>query len=101
MENGYTENMGPYGVLTPENTAVLLIDHRVGLMNIVRDMGAEEFKSNVLGLAQTVKTLGLPVVLTTSRDWGQNSRVMPELMRLFPDVGYAGSILTRRRETSR
>ncbi len=53
MENGYTEHMGPYGVLTPENAAVLLIDHQVGLMSIVRDMGAEEFKSNLLGLAKT------------------------------------------------
>ena len=55
-------------------------------MNITRDMRAEEFKCNVLGLAKTAQTLGLPVVLTTSRDWGPNGQIIPELKELFPDV---------------
>lgn len=88
-ETKYEENRGQHDVLTPENATVLLIDHQVGLMNIVRDMGAEEFKSNVLGLAKTAKTaqtLGLPVVLTTSHDWGPNGQIIPVLRELFPDV---------------
>ena len=57
-ETKYEENRGPHDVLTPENATVLLIDHQVGLMNIVRDIGAEEFKSNVLGLARTARRSG-------------------------------------------
>lgn len=82
----YTENSGPYDVLTPENSVVLLIDHQVGLLNIVRDMSAEEMKSNVLGLARTAKTLEIPVLLTTSREWGPNGQLIPELKALFPEV---------------
>ena len=52
-------------------------------------MGAEEFKSNVLGLAKTAKTaqtLWLPVALTTSHDWGPNGQIIPVLRELFFDV---------------
>ena len=31
----YTENEGPYEALTPENAALLLIDHQVGLLQLV------------------------------------------------------------------
>ncbi len=80
------ENAGPVETLTPENAVVLLIDHQVGLMQLIDDMPPEQVKSNVLGLARTARTLGLPVVLTTSRDWGPNGRLLPELEALFPEV---------------
>jgi nicotinamidase-related amidase len=82
----YRENMGPYDGLTANNAALLLIDHRVGLMQLVRDMAPEEFKNNVVGLAKTAKIFGLPVILTTSVDWGPNSIILPELKTLFPDI---------------
>lgn len=82
----YDENEGLVQVLTPDTAVLLLIDHQVGLMNIVRDLGAEEFKSNVLGLAKTAKTLGLPVILSTSRGQGPNGLLIPELTTLFPEV---------------
>jgi hypothetical protein len=53
----YQENVGPRDALTPENSALLLIDHQVGLMQLVRDMMPEEFKNNVVGLAKTAKKL--------------------------------------------
>lgn len=82
----YKENVGPTDVLTPENATLLLIDHQVGLLQLVRDMSPEEFKNNVLGLAKTGKAFELPVVLTTSRDWGPNGLLLPELKTLFPEV---------------
>ncbi len=84
--NKYEENVGPRDTLTPENAALLLIDHQVGLMQLVRDMTPEEFKNNVVGLAKTAKIFGLPVILTTSVDWGPNGTILPELKTLFPDV---------------
>lgn len=82
----YRENVGPAEALTPENSAVLLIDpgrpHA-----LVRDMSPEEFKNNVLGLAKTAKHFGLPVVLTTSRDYGPNAPILPELGRSSPPSG--------------
>ncbi len=82
----YTENIGPYESLTPDNSALLLIDHQVGLMQLVRDMSPEDFRNNVVGLAKTAKLFEMPVILTTSRDWGPNGPILPELKQVFPDV---------------
>jgi Amidases related to nicotinamidase len=84
--NTYKENVGPRDALTPENAALLLIDHQVGLMQLVRDMVPEEFKNNVVGLAKTAKNFNLPVILTTSVDWGPNGPILPELQTLFPEI---------------
>ncbi len=65
--------------MTRTNTAVLLIDHQVGLLTGVRDMTVAELKHNVVGLAKAAKVLGLPIVpVTTARDsmWGPTT---PEL----------------------
>ncbi len=86
MSNRPNENVGPAEGLTPDNAVVLLIDHQVGLMQIIDDMGPEQAKSNVVGLARSAKTLGLPVVLATSRDWGPNGQILPEIKALFPDT---------------
>jgi nicotinamidase-related amidase len=65
--------------MTRDNTAVLLIDHQVGLFTGVRDMDVAELKHNVVGLAKGAQVLGLPIVAaTTARDsmWGST---IPEL----------------------
>ena len=82
----YKENEGPYDSLTSDNAALLLIDHQVGLMQLPRDMSPEEFRNNILGLAKTAKLFELPVILTTSVDWGPNGPILPELRDLFPDI---------------
>jgi nicotinamidase-related amidase len=84
MSHRPSENVGPVDVLTPDNAVLLLIDHQVGLMQLVDDMPPEQFKSNLVGLARSAKTLGVPVILTTSRDWGPNGQILPELKALFP-----------------
>lgn len=80
------ENVGPAPTLTPENSVLVLIDHQVGLSQLVRDQTPDEFRNNVLGLARSAKAMGIPVVLTTSRDWGPNGPIFPELRQLFPDA---------------
>lgn len=86
MKTRYEENAGPAEVLTPQNAALLLIDHQVGLIQLVRDMSPEEYKNNLLGLAKTGKHFGIPIILTTSRDYGPNAPLLPELKEIFPDV---------------
>ncbi|MEH3141660.1 MAG: isochorismatase family protein [Mycobacterium kyogaense] len=64
---------------TQTNTAVLLIDHQVGLFTGVRDIDVNELKHNVVGLARAAQALDLPIVaVTTARDsmWGPT---IPEL----------------------
>lgn len=68
---------------TRDNTAVLLIDHQVGLFTGVRDIGVNELKHNVVGLARAAQLLGLPIVaVTTARDslWGPT---IPELQQVL------------------
>ena len=71
--------------LTAENALLVLVDHQVGLMSIIRDTSPREVENNVLGLAKAARTLHVPVVLTSNVEWGINGRMMPELRRIFPD----------------
>lgn len=71
--------------LTPQNAAVLLIDHQVGLFSFLPSVNALTLKNNILGLAKTAKHLGLPTILTTSWPHGPNGPTMPELVELFPE----------------
>jgi nicotinamidase-related amidase len=69
-----------------DNTAVLLIDHQVGLLTGVRDIGVNELKHNVVGLARAAQLLGLPIVaVTTARDsmWGPT---IPELKEVLGEA---------------
>ena len=72
--------------ITRDNTAVLLIDHQVGLFTGVRDIGVAELKHNVVGLAKAAQILGVPVVAaTTAREslWGPT---IPELREVLGDA---------------
>src|ERR1700744_2093093 len=51
-ETTMTELQTTYAPLTPENSAVILIDHQVGLMTGVRDYSTGELKHNVVALAK-------------------------------------------------
>lgn len=77
-----------YNRLNKDDVAVLLVDHQSGLSNLVRDFSPDEFKNNVLALADTAKYFKLPTILTTSFEDGPNGPLMPELVKLFPDAPY-------------
>jgi nicotinamidase-related amidase len=74
--------------LSIDDAAVLLIDHQSGLLSLVQDYGPDEFRNNVLALAEAAKFFGLPTILTTSFDQGPNGVIMPELKSLFPDAPF-------------
>jgi len=58
--------------ITRKNTAVVLIDHQVGLLTGVRDMTTQDLEHNVVHLAKAAKVLGIPVVVTNAATdfWG-------------------------------
>jgi nicotinamidase-related amidase len=56
----------PYELLTSENTALVLVDHQIGLMTGVRDYSTGELKHNVVALAKAAKALQLPIIITTT-----------------------------------
>src|ERR1700757_4746999 len=71
--------------LTPENAALLLIDHQVGLYTGVRDIPVGELKHNVVALAKALKVLGVPIVVTATSPemWGPT---IPELTEALPEL---------------
>jgi len=53
--------------LNNSSAALLLIDHQVGTIGMVRSISAEELKRNVVMLAKAAAILGLPAVISTTR----------------------------------
>jgi len=78
-------------LFTPDDTAVLLIDHQVGTMGWVRSTDREEMKTNALALAKAAKTLDMPLVLTSSLEEHAQGPLAPELEQIAP-TEYAGRI---------
>ena len=74
-----------YEQLTPDNCAMLLIDHQAGLFLGVKSIDQQILKNNVIGLAKTAKVFNLPTVLFTSSAQGPNGPTIPEIKELFPD----------------
>jgi nicotinamidase-related amidase len=71
--------------LTPDNAALLLIDHQVGLFTGVRDIPIGELKHNVVALAKALKVLEAPIVVTATSPemWGPT---IPELTKALPGI---------------
>jgi nicotinamidase-related amidase len=76
------------GRLSVDDAVVLLVDHQAGLMSLVQDYSPDEFKNNVLALADIAKLFKLPTILTTSFENGPNGVLMPELKEMFPDAPF-------------
>jgi nicotinamidase-related amidase len=71
--------------LTPDNAALLLIDHQVGLFTGVRDIPVGELKHNVAALATAARVLGVPIIVTATSPemWGP---IIPELTEALPGI---------------
>ena len=78
----------PYSRLDINNAAVLLVDHQAGLLSLVRDFSPDQFKNNVLALADLAAYFKLPTLLTTSFEDGPNGPLMPELKERFPQAPF-------------
>ncbi|GAB7533730.1 isochorismate family cysteine hydrolase YcaC [Pseudomonas sp. 3A(2025)] len=77
-----------YNRLNKDDAIVLLVDHQTGLISLVQDFSPNEFKNNVLALADLAKFFELPTILTTSFEQGPNGPLVPELKAMFPDAPY-------------
>ncbi|QEG36724.1 isochorismate family cysteine hydrolase YcaC [Bythopirellula goksoeyrii] len=77
-----------YRRLDRSDAAVLLVDHQSGLCNIVGDFSPDDFKNNVLAVANAAKYFKLPTILTTSFEQGPNGPIVPEIKEIFPKSPY-------------
>jgi nicotinamidase-related amidase len=76
----------PTNRLERERTALVLVDHQVGLLLGVHDQDQEALRRNVVALAKMAKAYDLPVILTTSAEQGPNGVLLAELTSELPDV---------------
>jgi len=77
-----------YERLDKDDATLLLIDHQAGLLSLVRDFSPDDFKNNVMALADIASFFNLPAILTTSFEDGPNGPLVPELKEKFPDAPY-------------
>jgi nicotinamidase-related amidase len=69
---------------TPENAAMLLIDHQVGTIAWTHSHDVEEVKRNALNLAKIATAVDMPLVLTSSMEDNIQGPLVPELKEIAP-----------------
>jgi nicotinamidase-related amidase len=69
-----------------DDTALLLIDHQVGTMQLIKNLPVDLVKRHSLALAKTARILSLPVVMTSSQEDRMQGPLLPELEGLLPDA---------------
>lgn len=69
-----------------KDSALLLIDHQIGTMQLVKNIPLDQVKRATLALAQTAKILNLPVVLTSSQEDRLQGPLLPELKEMLPEA---------------
>ena len=74
------------GQFTPENSALVLIDHQVGTMQMVHTMSPDASIANAVMLAKAAKAYDMPAVLTTSQEDHVQGPTSPELQNVLPDA---------------
>jgi nicotinamidase-related amidase len=72
-------------VFTPENSAMLLIDHQIGTMAWTHSHDINLVKQNALKLARIGKAAGIPIVLTSSMEDQVQGPLIPELQAILPE----------------
>lgn len=80
--------MALYQRLEKDKVLVLFVDHQTGLLSLVHDFPAYEFKNSVLALAGITRYFNLPAILTTSFETGPNGPLVPELKEMLPHATY-------------
>jgi nicotinamidase-related amidase len=69
---------------TPENAAMLLIDHQVGTMAWTHSHDVEEVKKNAVSLAKIATAVDMPLVLTSSMEDHIQGPLVSELEEVAP-----------------
>jgi nicotinamidase-related amidase len=72
--------------ITPDNAAMVFIDHQAAIMTGIGDIDPVRFRNNVIALAKIAKLHHLPTVLSDNMPEGFAGPILPELVELLPDA---------------
>lgn len=78
-------NKSALELLTPDNCALILIDHQPQMFFGVESANRGLIKNNVIGLAKAAKIFKVPTILTTVAANSFSGPLIPELQAVFPD----------------
>ena len=83
MTNSYSK-AGINALLTPDNCALMLIDHQPFQFAGVRSHDTQTIINNVVGLAKSAKTFNVPTLLTTVVE-ERGGYLLKQLQDVFPE----------------
>jgi nicotinamidase-related amidase len=72
-------------LLTPQNSAVILIDHQPQMAFGVASIDRQTLINNVTGLAKAAKIFKVPTILTTVAAKSFSGELFPEIQEIFPE----------------
>lgn len=70
----------------PEQSALLLIDHQVGTMQLIKNITADRAIRNAVTLATAALAFDMPIVMTSSQEDRIQGPLHPWLQRTAPDA---------------
>ena len=71
-------------LLTPQNSAVVFIDHQPQMAFGVTSIDRQLLRSNVVALARAAKLFKVPAIVTAVESLSFSGHVWPELLAVFP-----------------
>jgi nicotinamidase-related amidase len=74
------------GLLTPDNCAVVFMDHQVQTFFGVAGMDGQALVNNLVILAKAAKIFSVPVILTAVESDDFGGQIMPQLRDIFPSL---------------
>ncbi len=75
-----------FEIFRPDNSALLLIDHQIGTMQLIKTMPLAHVKQLTIALAKAAAVLRMPVVLTSSQETLFQGLLLPDLKELLPEA---------------
>jgi len=74
-------------LLTPENTAIVIIDYQPVQVNSIASMDRQELVNNIVGVAKIGRSYDVPIVHSTVNvATGMNSPAIPQLRNVLSDL---------------
>jgi nicotinamidase-related amidase len=72
-------------LLTPQNSALVVIDYQPSQVQTITSMDRELLVRNIVSVARTARTFGLPIVLSTVNVANGQGPTVPELKEVLAD----------------
>jgi nicotinamidase-related amidase len=71
---------------TKDKTTLLLIDHQVGTMQLVKNIDRDLAAKQAIALAKMARILGLPTIITSSQEDRAQGPILPAIAEVLPEA---------------